>query len=399
MILFVEQVDQAGDAHHDPDPLTGPLGQEGSQPVVVEVVRNHGGQSAGRQELGTGQEVPAVHFVPPGEKIAHGELGQGQDGLALHGGVGLELLPRAFQHVQVDHGGGAEAAALDQDRFLAEDFARLEHLFVRAEHGDATQSQLHQLQGHQPVVDAPELDAAEPDEIDLHPVGTQPVEQALHQFLGLVVLEEGAVEQVHPHDPECLLLQRRLDVEQTHVQDHLARFVVWMRLELDAHPSVALIAPAEAPRHDRVGEGEERGVVAPPLAQPVDVEGVLVVQHRLQPGFGDVAVDLAVDGVADGHVVGGDRLGDRARRPADAEEPAGHLLTGTDFGHRPVPARIQVDAQGLLMGVDRLPDAQSVCHHPPLPSVWTGYGVGSAMGRLSTSPVVTDEIPPKATAV
>ena len=221
------------------------------------------------------------------------------------------------------------------------------------------------MQRHQPVVDAAELNASEPDEVDLHPVGAQPVEQALHQLLGLVVFEEGAVEQVDPDDAQRLLLQRGLDVEHPNVQDDLARFVVGMRLELHAHPAVAFVAALEAPGHDGVGEGEEGGVVAPPVAQPVDVERVLVVQHGLQPGLGHVTVDLAVDGVADRHVVGGDRLGDGARGAAHPEEPPGHLLAGADFGHRPVPARIQVDPQGLLVGVDRLHVAEEAAHNLP----------------------------------
>ena len=158
-----------------------------------------------------------------------------------------------------------------------------------------------------------ELDALELDHVDLDPAGGQPVEQALDEPLGLVVVEERAVQQVDADDAERLLLQRRLGVEHPHVQDDLAGLVARVRLELHAHPAVALVAAAVAARDHRVGEGEERGLVAALVAEPVQVELELAVQHRLQPAHRDVAVGLAVDGVADRHVVRRHRLGDRAR--------------------------------------------------------------------------------------
>ena len=102
-----------------------------------------------------------------------------------------------------------------------------------------------------------------------------------------------------------------------------------------------------------------------------------MVEHRLQPGLGDVAVDLAVDGVAHRHVVGRHRLGDRPGRAADAEEPAGHFLTGADLGHRAVPTRVKVDAERLLVRV-------------------LGLARGESLDHLT---VITDEMDRKATAV
>ena len=317
-----------------------------------------------RQELGTGQKIAPVHLVSAGEKVPHGELGQRQHGPAVDSGVGLELRQCALQHVQVDHGGGTEAPSLDEHGLLAEDLARLKYFFVRAEHGNPAQPELDQLQCHQPVVHTPELDTAESDEVDLYPVGAQPIEQALHELLRLVMLEESAMQEIDPDDAEGLLLQRRFHVEHAHVQDDLARFIVRMGLELDAHPAVAFVAAAEAPGYDGVGEGEEGRVVASPVPQPVDIQCVLVVQHGLEPCLRDVPVYLAVDRVADCHVVGGDRLGDGPCRRTDPEEPPGDLLPGADLGHRPVPARIQVDTQRLLMRVDRLLATQNVRHRP-----------------------------------
>ena len=102
--------------------------------------------------------------------------------------------------------------------------------------------------------------------------------------LRLVVLEERAVQQVDADDAERLLLQRGLGVEHPHVQDDLARLVARVRLELHAHPAVALVAAPVAARDDGVGEGEERRVVAALVAEPLEVELELVVEHRLQRG-------------------------------------------------------------------------------------------------------------------
>jgi len=77
--------------------------------------------------------------------------------------------------------------------------------------------------------------------------------------------------------------------------------------------------------------------------KPLDVELEFLVEHALQPPDGYVPLGLAVDRVADRHVVGGDGLGDGTRGPPDAEEPADDLLAGADLRDGPVPARIQVD--------------------------------------------------------
>ena len=122
-------------------------------------------------------------------------------------------------------------------------------------------------------------------------------------------------------------------------------------LEFHPHPAVALVAALEAACDHGVGKGEEGGVVAAPFTEAFDIEGKLTVEHRLKPGAGHVAVAGAVDGIADGHVVGRDALRDRACRRADAEEPTNDLLAGTDLGKRAVPAGIEVDPQGFLVGI------------------------------------------------
>ena len=96
--------------------------------------------------------------------------------------------------------------------------------------------------------------------------------------------EERAEQQVDAHDAQRLLLQGGLAVEHADVDDDLAGLIVGPRLELDPHPAVAFVGPAEAAGRDGVGEGEERRDVAAPFAQAGQVQAVFVVQHRLQAG-------------------------------------------------------------------------------------------------------------------
>jgi hypothetical protein len=123
---------------------------------------------------------------------------------------------------------------------------------------------------------------------------------------------EGTVDQVAADDAEGRLLQHGLLVPHAHVQDDVARLALRLGLEPDAHPAMGLVVGLEVEGGHRVGEHEERRVGAPGGGQALDEEPVLVVEHELQPLLGNIARRLAVDGVAEGHVVGRDRLGDRA---------------------------------------------------------------------------------------
>src|SRR5262249_30697314 len=62
----------------------------------------------------------------------------------------------------------------------------------------------------------------------------------------------------------------------------------------------------------------------------------------------DVALRGAVEAVADRHVVGGDRLGDGARRSAGGEERASDLLAAADLGERAVGSTVQIQRERLL---------------------------------------------------
>ncbi len=56
-------------------------------------------------------------------------------------------------------------------------------------------------------------------------------------------------------------------------------------------------------------------------------------------------------GVAERHVVGRHRFGDRARRSADTEEPPCHFLASLDLRQRTVEAEVEADVLSLLMSV------------------------------------------------
>ncbi len=167
-----------------------------------------------------------------------------------------------------------------------------------------------------------------------------------------MVQKKRAIAEIHAHDAERFLLERRLRVEHPHVHHDLARLIVDAALEFDPHPAVAFVAAVVASRHHRIGKGEERSVIAALLSEPLHVQFKLPVEHRLQPPARDVALRMPIDGVAHFHVVGRHALRDRPRRAADAEEPAHHLLPGADLRKRPVPARIEIDLQRLRMRID-----------------------------------------------
>ncbi len=105
-------------------------------------------------------------------------------------------------------------------------------------------------------------------------------------------------------------------------------------------------------RAETVSANTKKAVVSPRLSRSrLEVQRVLVVEHRFQPLPANVAIALAIDGVAHGHVVGRHALGDRARRPADAEEPADHFLPGADLGKRAIAALIEIGGQRLAFRI------------------------------------------------
>ena len=75
-----------------------------------------------------------------------------------------------------------------------------------------------------------------------------------------------------------------------------------------------------------------------------------MIEHLLETLAGDVTLRVAVDGVADPHVVGRDALGHGPGGAARLEEVADYLLAGADLGERTVGGTVQIDGQGLAGG-------------------------------------------------
>lgn len=259
-----------------------------------------------------------------------------------------ELRPRPLEQIEGELRDGAEAAALDQDGLLVEHLRGLDDLPGGGEHRRVGQPLLDQLQAHEPVVHPVERRARELDHVHVDPLARELVHERADQRRGLPVAEVGAVDQVDAQHAERLLLARGRRVLQVAVDDDVGRRLVGPRLEADADPAAAGLVPRVAPRGDGVGESEEGGAVALCGSEPLEQLAELVLEHGLQALAADVTLGRAVDRVADGHVIGRDALGDRARGAAYKEEPARHLLSGADLGDGAVLALVEVERQGFL---------------------------------------------------
>ena len=111
-------------------------------------------------------------------------------------------------------------------------------------------------------------------------------------------------------------------------------------LESNSHPAVAFIVTPITLGGDGVGEGKERCLLTSLFGEPFVEEPVFVVEHGNEPFARDIARSLAVNLVAESHVVSRHGLGDCARGTAGLEKQAGHFLAGPDFGKCPVATLI-----------------------------------------------------------
>ncbi len=133
------------------------------------------------------------------------------------------------------------------------------------------------------------------------------------------------------------------------MRNDLRRILVRLGLKANAQPAMGVVLPRVTARHNGIGENEKLGRRAALRCQALHQQLVLVFQHRFQTLPADITIDVTINRVADRHVVGGDGLGDGARRAADAEEPARDLLARADLGEGAILAGIEVDLQRLLM--------------------------------------------------
>src|SRR5882762_5812329 len=73
-----------------------------------------------------------------------------------------------------------------------------------------------------------------------------------------------------------------------------------------------------------------------------------MVQHQFQPLAGDIPCRLAVDGVAENHVIRRYGLGNSAGGPTGMTELSCNLLTGPDFRKRSILRFVEVHGASLL---------------------------------------------------
>jgi hypothetical protein len=138
--------------------------------------------------------------------------------------------------------------------------------------------------------------------------------------------------EIHADDAERLHLVDRVGIEQPDVQDDVGRRVSGFHLETHAEPAVALAVVLITAGADRVAEREEGRRRAAPGAEAFEQDRILVVEHRLQTPGRDISLRAAVDGVAHGHVIGGDGFRDEPGGSRGAEKPVGGFLAGSDLG-------------------------------------------------------------------
>ena len=86
----------------------------------------------------------------------HGDLHQNDHILSLHLRLLHELRRRTVDHVDVDMGDRPKAAPLDENGLLMQDLGGLEHVAIVSEHDGVGQCALHEVKGHQAIVDCRE---------------------------------------------------------------------------------------------------------------------------------------------------------------------------------------------------------------------------------------------------
>ena len=354
VVFFLKNFAQAGNAHRDADHFLGVTREVGGQPEITRVIGNEHRFAEGPEQIDAVQEIPVIDHAAVAGEVSQGHFHEHDDFLALRLRFLHELRLGAIEHVDSDFGDGPKAAALDEDRFFVKNFGGLDHLAVGGEHGRIREAQCDQLQAHQTIVHLLKRGPGELDHVHFDPVAREVVHQTGNNGFRLGVVAAGGVDQVDANDAQSLLFLDVFLVQHPHVNDDFRRLGFRRGLKPYAHPAVRFVLPRIAPGGHGVREHEKFRHVTALGPQPLQQQRVFVLQHRLQALPAHVAFARAVDGVADSHIIGGNRLGNGARGAADAEKPARDLLSGADFSEGSVLARVQVDLKRLMVGAGNL---------------------------------------------
>ena len=264
-----------------------------------------------------------------------------------------ELGGGTIQHVDVHVGDGAKAAAFDENGLFIEHFRRLENLATGAEHHGVGEAVLDEGERHEAIVDGREGRASELEHIHLDAGGREIIEEGSDELARVRVVIERPVDGIDADNTEGLLLQNIFFVPHAHVQDDVAGRATGRGLKTNTQPAVGLVRALEISRRDCVGENKKGRPLAPLLREARDQQIVFVVQHERETLLGDIAGGLAVNGIAERHVISGNRFRDGTRGGAGLEKHAGDLLPGANFGERAIDGLIEVDRQRLAVGGEK----------------------------------------------
>ena len=305
VILLLENLPQRRHAHDDADHLLRVPEEIRGESVILAVVRDEHVLAQRAEDVHAVEKILRVNAVALDEVLQR-HLHQHGDFLALHLRLLHEEAGGALEHVQRGLRDGSKTAALDHDGFFVEHVRGLHDLAAGQEHRRLRQPALHELERHHAIVHARERRAGELDHVHLHAFRREVVEQRVEQRRRVVVQVERAVDEVHTDDAQRLLLLHVLRVQQPRVDDDLRRLALRLRLEPHAQPAVRLhvLPRGIAARRHGVRKGEELRVRAALLAEPLDEQGELALQHGGEPLPADVALARAVNRVAHRHVVG-----------------------------------------------------------------------------------------------
>ncbi len=260
----------------------------------------------------------------------------------------------ALDHVHVSESERAKAAALEEDRFLAQEIFG-EGDAAGADEDGVSQAAFHQCHSHEAVVHGGEGRAGELEHIHLDALGGQIVHERFDDDLGALVVVESGVDEVDADDAESFLLGDIFAIPHTDMEEDLAGLGEGTGLETNPQPTVAIILAGVAAGGYGVGKNEKSGAVAAGLSEPFLEQGPLVLEHGDDPFFADIAFAGSVDGIAESHVISGHAFGHCASGAADLEKPAGDFLAGTDLGKGAVALLVQVDAERFLVCLEDIP--------------------------------------------
>ena len=164
------------------------------------------------------------------------------------------------------------------------------------------------------------------------------------------MVEGRAVDEIHAGNAEGFLLEKIFGIQHADMEDDVAEFCTGGVLETEAHPAMGFIVAAEAAGSDGICKNKESPIISCRGSQAFDEELFFVFQHGLQALAAHIPSRGAIDGIAEGHVVGRHGFCNRSSCTPCGEKLAGHFLPRSDFGECAVESIVQIHPQRLASG-------------------------------------------------